>query len=491
MNDKMFSNVIWEDLTAEQKDFVDEAAKGNKNIFLTGCAGAGKTLLATMATVKLRENNKNIKFLVYTKMLEKFVRDHFKNTNHVNEEFDKDTIQRFHTASENRMRVWEQIKDNVPSEEMASVANKFAEENGYKDTIDSVLIDECQDFQRPMIEAVKAVSKNQIWLGDATQQIFGHAMSKENEGYSSLHQSPEYDKHSLNTNFRNPLTIALLAQWFITLNQFDDPKLTLKDKVKMFIEPISNNQTQISSIRNQPNILIHASDEDSQYDAIAERIVSIQQNSESGSTNQIVITHTHLKQLKKIRKALKMRGIEGEMAKKKRGQDMENNFDFKDSNLILFGTSHSLKGLEFDYLIFPDTEASKTDFDSIFSDGNEPSAYSRIYNLKRTEQDAIINNSLFMLFTRAKKRIICSYIDKNDSIVYNRLKDKGLESMPEHFNFITAGQKIEPLTDREIEKKVSNVQYNLNNDNWPIQRKSSQDLKDKIKEVVDEDDLPF
>jgi len=83
MEDKLYSNVIYEDLTSRQKEFIDLAETPNSRVFLTGCAGAGKTLLATIATLKLEESNQNVQFLVYTKMLEKFVRDTFKDTEHI------------------------------------------------------------------------------------------------------------------------------------------------------------------------------------------------------------------------------------------------------------------------------------------------------------------------------------------------------------------------------------------------------------------------
>ena len=85
---------------------------------------------------------------------------------------------------------------------------------------------------------------------------------------------------------------------------------------------------------------------------------------------------------------------------------MEDNFDFKDSNLVLFGTIHSLKGLEFDYLFFPDTEEDKLDFESFFEKTEEDNSYQKGYTLNKEQKNAIVKNTLFMLFTRVKREFL-------------------------------------------------------------------------------------
>ena len=480
MEDKLYSNVIYEDLTSRQKEFIDLAETPNSRVFLTGCAGAGKTLLATIATLKLEENNQNVQFLVYTKMLEKFVRDTFKDTEHIDRDLEH-VVQRFHKPKTDRIRLWSQIK-KMSSSDLSKLTKEYSNK-----PFDTILVDECQDFQKPMVETVKIMSKNQIWLGDATQQIFGHAMSKENEGYSSLYKDSSYERIDLDTNFRNPLTVAMLAMHFITINEFDN--ISLEDKVSKFIQPITNNQTGTSQARNQPTVFIEASDVDKQYDAIAKRIKNIQNNKLPGTKNQIVVAHVHSKNVYKIRKELYKRGIEGEIAKKKRGQDMEDNFDFKDDNLVLFGTIHSLKGLEFDYLFFPDTEEDKLDFESMFQDTIEDNNYSYGYTLSKQQQDSIISNTLFMLFTRVKKRIFISYVDKVKSLVFKKIPEE-YRNLEEHFSFIKANENAPKLSNSQVQKKVQEVEKSLKDNNWPVQRKSSKELERDLNKNLN-DDLPF
>lgn len=517
MNDLQFSNVIYTDLTDKQKKFVDNASTPSRSILLTGCAGAGKTLLATMAAIKLNRKNVPAKFIVFTKMLDKFVRDHFKDTKHVDEDLSH-TVDYFHSSTSQRMRIWECLRDFdalikdpnwFSSDSFAmkhnrkqawdefeidismtkkEIASKVAKKIGINPNGVTFLIDECQDFEENMLIAIQTVSENQIWLGDATQQIFGQAMHESHEGFNKLNNDSTLDRHSLDVNFRNPVTIAVLAQYFITLNKFDS--IDLKEKKDNFLKPITRNQTAISGARNQPNLFIQGSNSDSQYDAIADRIKAIL-SKDDGSDSQIVVTHTHIDNVRKIKTELAKRGIKGEIAIKKYGYRMKDNFDFKDSKLILFAPAHSLKGLQFDYLFFPDTEEEKIDFNSMFEDNLDDDEWRTGYELNDDEKESIIKNTLFMLFTRAKKRVICSYVNKNDSIVCKRLPS-GIEQDTDNFLFINANENPSDQSQDEIERKIEKIKEDF----WPVNR-DNQDEKSDITdygaedEDDEDDDLPF
>jgi len=338
-----------------------------------------------------------------------------------------------------------------------------------------------------MLIAIKTISENQIWLGDATQQIFGHGMHESHEGFNQLNSDTTLDRHSLDVNFRNPVTIAVLAQYFITSNKFDS--IDLKQKKDNFLKPITRNQTAISGARNQPNLFIQASNFDNQYDAIAKRIKAIQAK-DDGSDSQIIVTHTHIDNVKEIKTELAKRGIEGKLAIKKKGERMKNNFDFKNSKLILFAPAHSLKGLQFDYLFFPDTEEEKIDFNSMFEDNLEDDEWRTAFELNEEQKESIIKNTLFMLFTRAKKRVICSYVNKNNSIVYNRLPS-GIEQDTDNFLFINANENPSDQSEDEIERKIEKIK----DDFWPVNR-DDQDEKSDITDngaenEEEDDDLPF
>ena len=53
----------------------------------------------------------------------------------------------------------------------------------------------------------------------------------------------------------------------------------------------------------------------------------------------------------------------------------------------------------------------------MFKDSVEDNSYSKGYKLSKKQQDSIVSNTLFMLFTRVNKRIFLSYVDKVTSPV--------------------------------------------------------------------------
>ena len=79
MADKMFSDITLNDLTEMQRAFIEDTTTAGsfKNIFLTGCAGSGKTLVAAMTAKEFLRQKKDVQFLTYTKFLRKYVEDHF------------------------------------------------------------------------------------------------------------------------------------------------------------------------------------------------------------------------------------------------------------------------------------------------------------------------------------------------------------------------------------------------------------------------------
>ena len=75
--------------------------------------------------------------------------------------------------------------------------------------------------------------------------------------------------------------------------------------------------------------------------------------------------------------------------------------NFSDDNLVVVSPIHSLKGLEFDYIIFPHTEYADLWIDPY-----------------------VRENLLFVLFTRARQQVYCSYVDEDKSYIWNRIKDQ-------------------------------------------------------------------
>ena len=141
------------------------------------------------------------------------------------------------------------------------------------------------------------------------------------------------------------------------------------------------------------------------------------------------------------------------------------------------------------YLFFPDTEEDKLDFDSMFQNTVEDNSYSYGYTLSKQQQDSIVSNTLFMLFTRVKKRIFISYVDKVKSLVFKKIPEE-YRNLEEHFSFIKADENTPKLSNSQVQKKVQEVEKSLKENNWPVQRKSSKELERDLNKNLN-DDLPF
>ncbi len=404
MAEESWAGISYADLSDPQKDFLTSVIQdSNRNFFLKGCAGSGKTVVAAHAIRILRkEQNKSVKLLVYTKLLSKFVNDGFRD---IGSEIEN--VEHFHSWRPN-----------------------------FDDQVDIIIVDECQDFKMDWISKVKTFSKNQIWLGDASQQIY--AESKQDDGFRSItNEFANSNEKELTTNYRNSISIAQLAKCFINVNEFDHRAgISLKQKIDNFIIPIAKNERQTSGARNQPNIFIEANNESDEFDAIAKTVKDLQNNNEP--SKQIAITHLiHNKTsepgpnyLDHMEIELRKRGVD--FLRITRNKEILPNF--KNKNLTILSPIHSLKGLEFDYVIFPRTETHKIGF---------------------WEEKEINDNLMFMLLSRAKSRIYCSYVNKYQSYVYNAIKS---DINNDFFQFVKSseilGDTLPVQSNEDAEKKV-------------------------------------
>ena len=359
-----FGNKAYEDLHENQQDFLRKViGTQNMNYYLKGCAGSGKTLIGSIALdiISKQTNDKTAMLLVYTQMLKNFIKDNLDNP----------------TLDINHYHMWSQSPT-------------------YRNTI---LVDECQDFEEEWIEEVKGYSDFQIWLGDINQQIYSDA--EEDGGFENLiYNSEDVENHEFVVNYRNSISTANFAKLFMQLTEYDiEAEITLKEKQKSFIKPILNNPKQTSGARNQPVVLIDCENQQAEFDCMAAIIKLIRESNED--SKQIVIAQLHHKALDLIEKELTNRNISYKRLPKFKKHEVLSSINFrKDKDLILLSTIHSLKGVEMDYVIFPRTED---------------------YNIKFFSDDEINLNLLFTLFTRPKTRVFCTFTDKYSSVVYNQI----------------------------------------------------------------------
>lgn len=398
MAEESWAGISYADLAEPQKEFLTSVIQdSDRNFFLKGCAGSGKTVVAAHAIRILRkEQNKSVKLLVYTKLLSKFINDGFRD---IGSEIEN--VEHFHSWRPN-----------------------------FEDNVDIIIVDESQDFQSDWISKVKSFSQNQIWLGDASQQIY--ADSKYDDGFKIINNEfANSNETELNTNYRNSISIAQLAKCFINVNEFDHRAgVSLKKKIDDFIIPIANNERQTSGARNQPNIFIEAKNDSDEFDAIAKTIKDIQNGNEP--SKQIAIAQLKHDHLDWIGSELRNRGIDFLRIPKNKEITELPNFDHR--NLIILSPIHSLKGLEFDYIFFPRSEEHKIGF---------------------WEEKEINDNLMFVLFSRAKTRIYCSYVNKSQSYVYKAISS---DINNDFFQFVKSseilGGTLPVQSNEEAEKKV-------------------------------------
>ncbi|MDP6426342.1 MAG: AAA family ATPase, partial [Dehalococcoidia bacterium] len=189
MPENNWAGIPYDDLSEEQKGFLTTMLDNtDRNYFLHGCAGSGKTVLAAHGTKILTQEDKTVIFVVYTKLLAKFVADGFQGVGASIHEVDH-----YH---------------------------KWAKDLTFYGEYDMAVIDECQDFETKWIENVKANSTNQIWLGDPNQQIYGDAM--QDGGFRTIFSEFGDKEFELKVNYRNSISTAQLAVAFLNNNEFDN-----------------------------------------------------------------------------------------------------------------------------------------------------------------------------------------------------------------------------------------------------------------------------
>lgn len=384
------------DLTSDQAAVLKSLLQNpDKSHFITGCAGSGKTVIASHALMMMKKDlPKTVGMLVFTKALKKFVRDNFGDSEIGNE------VTTYHSWSH----------DNPIHR-------------------DIILVDECQDFKREWVEDVRKFSGTQIWLGDDNQYLYSDG--ERVEVFRELKDSfPKESKFHLGTNFRNSLFVAKFACMFLRLSPEEQRLgITLDMKRDEIFTQILRNPRQSASANNQPVLLIEAESQFQEMKAISALIKDVQSRvGEQGK--RFLVAHFRHETCDVIEHSLKQDGIQvSRIVKEKNDLNLP---DFSNDSSVVVSTIHSAKGLEFDYVIFPMTDTIGW----------------------REEQD-INNNLLYVLFTRAKKRVYCSYTNRSNSIVYqasSEVADSDFVQYVKADTLVTTGEHR--LTDEEVEKTI-------------------------------------
>lgn len=342
----------------------------NETQLLRGVAGSGKTLVAAFALAELQDNQ-NVGLLVFTNMLEQYIKQNY------DDKSKSLVVDHFHS--------W---KNNIP------LVNR-----------DIFIVDEAQDFKQNWIDKIKINSNSQIWIADFQQQIYSRAMKKSDliAEVNSLRESQK--QFIFSENYRNTLPIAKFASNFITVTSDENNNgITREKKINDFIIPM----IKVNRPRNEsPVTFIKAENIDQEYNAIV-KLVQELQNREGIASCRIAIVHMLQTTVDRITEDISVDRISRELSQREiphyRKEPQFNHDqlpDFTNDKLIVVSPISSLKGLEFDYIFFPHSE------------------YATLFN-----DPYIRDNLLFVLFTRAKKGVYCSYVDEQASYVWDRIKDQ-------------------------------------------------------------------
>ena len=188
------------------------------------------------------------------------------------------------------------------------------------------------------------------------------------------------------------------------------------------------NPQQASGANNQPVVFIEASTGREELEAVC-RIISDIMSNKNEESKRIAVVHFYHETLNAIGKELEARHVD--FIRIKKDKELSELPDFTNSSQVLLSTISSLKGLEVDYIIFPWTDRD------------------------RWRDDHIMNNMLFVLFTRARKRIYCSYANRHKSFIYSAVVDDGNNDF---YQFVTGmeiiGNGNPTVSDEEIDEVI-------------------------------------
>ena len=374
-NETKWAGIPFEMLSRQQKDFLIKVVNNsNRNFIVQGVAGSGKTVVAAHACEILRKRlDKDAALLVFTRLLSKFISDGFKAVR-------DDVIS----------------ADNNTGPEVNHVHQKMREW-GPDEIYDMIIVDECQDFNYSWIEEVREHSRNQMWLGDFAQQIYQKAYDQGSKE-DFIREYGHGNGTNFDINFRNSRFCAEFISCFIHKNTGDT--FSVEEKRKNFIEPILKNPWQNSNAVNLPSVIIKIDEYEHNEEVLVQIIKNIQ--SLDQPRKQIAILQFMHNDKNKISDMLDYNDID-HVKLGRSGEGKAEHIDFNDKNLVLVSTMHSIKGIEADYIIVPDTDTIK------FSD-------------KMSEE--VCKNLMYVAFSRGKKRIFTTYTNEDDCLVCEAIGER-------------------------------------------------------------------
>lgn len=205
----------------------------NKSIVVSGSAGSGKSLIAVTIAKRVEEKQLGGRMIVvYTKALEKYIREGIKTLN-------------FNcNLTHHDPWKWKSV------EKWDDNGNRYFEKELNCPHADYFVVDEIQDFSLEDIRLfVKSTDKFCCFFGDMAQSVYQKGQITMKQVLDSIPSFKNPKAYTLYYNYRLPIGIAKVAQYVgVNLEPFEEMKFKSKEKTIPIIVKEDNRSNQIRLI---------------------------------------------------------------------------------------------------------------------------------------------------------------------------------------------------------------------------------------------------
>ena len=314
-------------LSDEQRAVINDAFEGSSLVY--GPAGSGKTAIALYRAKSLLDQGKSIMIFVFTRVLHQFILAAAYDLG-----IPAQCIQSFYSW------VWQQHNNligyppNDGGDERFSrwtdaLIRHFQTQPLSQPRYDYVIVDEGQDFRANVAQIIHMLSGNIFVAGDSSQSLYTDLTSM---GELAQRWAPLDRPRTMIKNYRNPRAVARVAACFLDASPLS---------VDQFLETVVGRSTEMKPIWYE----VASSSEQT------DRIVEILQQARGGVS--IGVLFRHREHLKEESRRLHQRGVRIQIALS--GRDYQ--YSFQNVSTPTLTTTHSAKGIEFDWVILPGLDA--------------------------------------------------------------------------------------------------------------------------------------
>lgn len=301
-------------------------SNNNYTAIIKGPAGTGKTLI--LAQIALNMHGKRGIFFIYTNALRNFINHalHQTGSQWEDKECSIETFHKwlYHSYRQHKGTPPMHIEDfNERTDHMINDLMDIVGENVF----DYFLLDEGQDFSPLVIQFLMKVSKNLIFVGDANQSLYQEHEDDLSDLTSLINPNEQFEV-TLSVRI-SPSILRFMARWvdniynnLQTVTRDDD-----RDSVPLFYHSIEFDIFLEYFIKNVAMNYLQSG---------KNLVISCVHNDDVDRTHATITTMLSENNQNKVKRITT-----------RRGQDI----DFSE-NAIYCVTMHSVKGLEFDNLLF-------------------------------------------------------------------------------------------------------------------------------------------